>query len=352
MQEQEFYRSHQQLPFIQKEGQAMLKQQKVLIIGAGGLGCPCLLALTGAGIGTIGIADFDKVAISNLHRQSLYQFTDAGKLKTAIAAERLQQYNPFIQINKHVLLVDQGNVLQLIQAYDIIADCTDNFAARYLINDACVYLNKPLVYGAIHQGEGHITVFNHNGSATLRCLFPKDENESIASCAEIGAYNITTSIIGNMMANEVIKIALNLPDILEGKLKLLNVLDGSINTIAYKPTAEGRAKSMDRFTSSKQVDTITPLQLSDMLNAGKHFTLIDVREPAEHANNNIGGINLPLQQVLQTTDFPFTDTDNIIVYCQKGNRSPQALSYLKKKGFANTLSLQGGIDLYQQLIAI
>jgi len=240
MQEQEFYRSHQQLPFIQKEGQAMLKQQKVLIIGAGGLGCPCLLALTGAGIGTIGIADFDKVAISNLHRQSLYQFADAGKLKTAIAAERLQQYNPFIQINKHVLLVDQGNVLQLIQAYDIIADCTDNFAARYLINDACVYLNKPLVYGAIHQGEGHITVFNHNGSATLRCLFPKDENESIASCAEIGAYNITTSIIGNMMAYEVIKIALNLPDILEGKLKLLSVLDGSINSIAYKPTKEGR----------------------------------------------------------------------------------------------------------------
>ncbi len=352
MQQTVFYRSHQQLPFIREEGQAILQQQKVLVIGAGGLGCPCLVALAGAGIGIIGIADFDTVSVSNLHRQYLYTLSDAGALKTTIAVNRLQQYNPFIQIQTHNVLVDESNVLQLIQDYDIIADCTDNFTTRYLINDACIYLNKPLVYGAIHQGEGHLTVFNLNDSATLRCLFPKDENESIASCAEIGAYNITTSIIGNMMANEIIKIALHRPEILAGKLKLLNVLDGSINTIAYKPTLEGRSKSIERFTSSKETNTITPLLLAEMLHKATPFTLIDVREATEHANNNIGGINLPLQQLLQTVQLPFHNNDHIIIYCQKGSRSLQALAYLKNKGFTNAVSLQGGIDLYQQLITV
>lgn len=352
MEQSAFYQSHQQLPFIKAEGQALLQQQKVLVIGAGGLGCPCLVALAGAGIGTLGIADFDKVSISNLHRQYLYSMADAGQLKTTVASNRLQQYNPFIKIQQHQLLVDENNILQLIQDYDIIADCTDNFAARYLINDACVYLNKPLVYGAIHQAEGHVTVFNYHGSATLRCLFPKDENESIASCAEIGAYNITTSIIGNMMANEVIKIVLNRPEVLAGKLKLLSVLDGSINTVAYKPTAEGRARSIERFTSSKQANTITPATLAEMMHSDKPFTLLDVREPAEHSQNNIGGINFPLQELILTEEFSFNNADQIIIYCQKGNRSLQALAYLQTKGFTNAVSLQGGIDLYQQLTSV
>lgn len=352
MQQALFYRSHQQLPFIMEAGQVTLQRQKVLVIGAGGLGCPCLVALAGAGMGVIGIADFDKVSISNLHRQYLYSLSDAGALKTTTASSRLQQYNPFIKIQTHQLLVDESNVLQLIGDYDIIADCTDNFTSRYLINDACIYLNKPLVYGAIYQGEGHVTVFNYNGSATLRCLFPKDENESIASCAEIGAYNITTSIIGNMMANEVIKIALNRPEVLAGKLKLLSVLDGSINTIAYKPTAEGRARSMERFTSSKQANTITPATLAEMMHSDKPFTLLDVREPAEHSQNNIGGINFPLQELILTEEFSFNNADQIIIYCQKGSRSLQALTYLQTKGFTNAVSLQGGIDLYQQLTSV
>lgn len=352
MEQSAFYQSHQQLPFIKAEGQALLQQQKVLVIGAGGLGCPCLVALAGAGIGTLCMADFDKVSISNLHRQYLYSMADAGQLKTTVAADRLQQYNPFIKIQTHQLLVDENNVLQLIQDYDIIADCTDNFATRYLINDACVFLNKPLVYGAIHQGEGHVTVFNYNGSASLRCLFPKDENESIASCAEIGAYNITTAMIGNMMANEVIKIVLNRPEVLAGKLKLLSILDGGINTIAYKPTAEGRAKSIERFTSSKQANTITPATLAEMMYSDKPFTLLDVREPAEHSQNNIGGINFPLQELILTEEFSFNHADQIIIYCQKGNRSLQALAYLKNKGFTNVVSLQGGIDLYQQLTSV
>lgn len=349
MQQQEFYKSHQKLLFIKEEGQAILLKQKVLVIGAGGLGCPCLLALAGAGIGTIGIADFDKVSISNLHRQNLYVAEDEGKLKAIVAEKKLTQYNPFIKIQTHNILVDEINVLNLLRDYNIIVDCTDNFSTRYLINDACVYLDKPLVYGAIHQTEGHITVFNFNQSATLRCLFPKDENESIASCAEIGAYNITTSLIGNMMANEVIKISLHHPEVFAGKLKQLNVLEGTTLTIGYKSTEEGRQKSVERFSKPVQPIEITPAALAEMIDEQQQFFLIDVRETSEHNNNNIGGIHIPLQELLQHNNLPFSTTDSVIIYCQKGNRSRQAVNYLREKGFINAVSIQGGIELYQQL---
>jgi adenylyltransferase/sulfurtransferase len=230
-------------------------------------------------------------------------------------------------------------------------DCTDNFTTRYLINDACVYLNKPLVYGAIHQGEGHVTVFNYNNSPTLRCLFPKDENESIASCAEIGAYNITTSIIGNMMANEVIKIILDNPDVLAGKFKQLNILDGSAITIGYENTVAGRTKSLERFNKeiiSTEISVTAALQKFDQQQA---VFLIDVRETEEHKERNIGGSNIPLQTLLETTAFPFSTTDEIIVYCQKGNRSRLAVNYLIKNGFINAKSLQGGIEQYLLLSA-
>jgi len=343
-----YYSSHNKLPFVKKEGQDKLEQSKVLVIGAGGLGCPCLLALAGAGVGTIGIADFDTVSISNLHRQPLYNFADAGKLKTTVATERLHQYNPFINIETHHLLVEENNVQDLLAAYDVIADCTDNFSTRYLINDACVYLNKPLVYGAIHQGEGHVTVFNYNNAPTLRCLFPKDENESIASCAEIGAYNIITAIIGNMMANEVIKIAIQHPDVLAGKLKQLDIITGAAVNISYQQTAEGRKKSLQRFEQANKRSAISPAALAEKLTR-PDIILIDVRETEEHNAGNIGGINMPLPVLLQTTDLPFSINNEIIIYCQKGNRSRQAVTYLEQKGFTNAVSLQGGIELYNQL---
>lgn len=343
-----YYSSHNKLPFINKEGQEKLEQSKVLVIGAGGLGCPCLLALAGAGIGTLGIADFDTVAISNLHRQPLYKYADAGKSKTTVAAERLHQYNPFINIKTHNLLVDENNVLDLLASYDVIADCTDNFSTRYLINDACTYLNKPLVYGAIHQGEGHVTVFNYNNAPTLRCLFPKDENESIASCAEIGAYNIITAIIGNMMANEVIKITVQHPDVLAGKLKQLDIITGTTVNISYQQTAGGLKKSLQRFEQENKHSAISPAELAEKL-THTDIILIDVRETEEHNAGNIGGINIPLPILLKTTGLPFSINDELIVYCQKGNRSRQAVTYLKQKGFTNAVSLQGGIELYNQL---
>jgi sulfur-carrier protein adenylyltransferase/sulfurtransferase len=246
--EQEYYSSHNKLPFIGTKGQERMRQSKVLVIGAGGLGCPCLLALAGAGVGTIGIADFDYVAVSNLHRQNLYLPIDAGKKKAVVAEERLSQYNPFVNIVVHDMYVNHQNIIALLKDNDIVVDCTDNFVARYLINDACVYLNKPLVYGAIHRAEGQVTVFNYNDSATLRCLFPKDDNDTTQSCADIGAYNIVTGIIGLMMANEVIKIVTEQKDVLANTLLSIDSLAGSILKFQYHLNAGNLEKSTQRFS--------------------------------------------------------------------------------------------------------
>lgn len=251
--EKEYYSSHRKLPFIGEQGQVLLQQSKVLVIGAGGLGCPCLLALAGAGIGVLGIADFDAVSVSNLHRQHLYQWEDEGKKKVTVAKQRLAQYNPFINIQTHDILVYEKSVLSLVENYDVIVDCTDNFLARYLVNDACVYLHKPLVYGAIHRTEGHVTVFNYNGSATLRCLFPKDESDSTQSCADIGAYNIVTGIIGLMMANEVIKITTSHGEVLQNILLTTDVMTGSSMKLKYSLQADNLVKSKQRFETPPAV---------------------------------------------------------------------------------------------------
>ena len=347
--EDEYYSSHQKLSLISANGQQQLQQAKVLVIGAGGLGCPCLQMLAGAGIGTIGIADYDSISISNLHRQYLYNYNDTGKLKTTIAAERLSAYNPFIVIQTHELLVEESIILELFSAYDLIIDGTDNFASRYLINDACVVLDKPLVYGAIHQTEGHVTVFNYNMSPTLRCLFPKDENESITSCAEIGAYNVITNIIGTMMANEAIKIILQHSDVLAGKLNQVDILFGKTFQIRYQEVEGSRQKSIERFSGSNSIKTISAADLKEKLNRNESFYLIDVREETEHADFNIGGTNIPLEKLMSQLNFEFTVTDKIILYCQKGTRSKQAADYLLKKGFQNAVSLQGGMDLWGKI---
>jgi adenylyltransferase/sulfurtransferase len=347
----EYHSSHQKLPFIEIEGQHHLQQSSVLVIGAGGLGCPCLQILAGAGVGTIGIADFDTVSISNLHRQYLYNYNDTGKLKTQVAAERLSAYNPFIKVQTHELLVDERNVLELLATYEVIVDGTDNFFTRYLVNDACVFLNKPLVYGAIHQTEGHVTVFNYNNSPTLRCLFPKDENESIASCAEIGAYNVITNIIGTMMANEVIKMILKRTDVLAGKLNQVDILSGKTFQIQYHEVAGSRQKSRERFSTPRAKNLISAVQLKEKIKSNESIYLIDVREVWEHNDFNIGGFNVPLQQFLDQTAFDFSAADKIVLYCQKGNRSSQAAAHLFKLGFTNAVSLQGGMDLWQKISA-
>lgn len=341
--EDEYYRSHSKLGFIGNQGQEQLKSASVLVVGAGGLGCPCLLHLATCGIGKIGIADFDKVNVSNLHRQTLYTFDDVGRNKTQAAAERLQKHNPFISIKDHHLLVSIDNVLELVKGYDLVVDCTDNFEVRYILNDACVYTDKPLAYGAIHQTEGHVTVFNYRGSATLRCLFPRADSGAVQSCAEIGAYNVTVSIIGSMMANEVIKALLNHPEIFSDKLVCMDMLTGTIRQVKYNALEGSRGKSIERFSKMKKPSSISPeVYFIDVIET-KH-TLIDVRYPYEHERHNIGGENLPLDELVATTAFSALSLDDmIVVYCEQGNRSLEAVRHLRSLGYKNAVSLQGGL---------
>ena len=349
MDSQEYYRSHEKLPFIGQSGQQQLQQAKVLVIGAGGLGCPCLKALAGAGFSHIGIVDFDMVSVSNLHRQTLYDAKDTGLPKAPLAAEKLQAYNPFITVRPHPLMVDESNVLALLADYDLVIDCTDNFLVRYLINDACVLLNKPLVYGAIHQLEGHVTVFNYRGSATLRCLFPEsDQNDVIQSCADIGAYNIITGIVGLLMANEAIKVVLQHPDVLAGRLHHFDALTGKSRQIRYQPLAGSREKSIARFEQAGPSIEISAAALRQKINRGEAFHLVDVREDDERNIFHIGGRHIPLQQFLQQSFADINPHDTIIIYCERGGRSLQSARYLRERGFVHAYSLQGGMHLWRQ----
>jgi len=349
MDSREYYRSHEKLPFIGPTGQQHLLQAKVLVIGAGGLGCPCLKALAGAGFAVIGIVDFDTVAVSNLHRQTLYDAKDTGQPKAAVAAGKLRIYNPLITVHPYHQLVDESNVLSLMSGYDLIIDCTDNFLVRYLINDACVLLGKPLVYGAIHQSEGHVTVFNYQGSATLRCLFPEsDQNNSIQSCADIGAYNITTGVIGLLMANEAIKVVLQHPDVLAGRLHYFDALTGKTRQLKYQLLSGSREKSIHRFEQPTPSIEISAAALRQKINTGESFHLVDVREEDERSAFHIGGRHIPLRQFLQQSFADINPSDTIVIYCERGGRSLQSARYLREKGFANAYSLQGGMQVWRQ----
>ena len=349
MDSQEYYRSHEKLPFIGSPGQQLLQQAQVLVIGAGGLGCPCLKSLAGAGFSVIGIVDFDTVAVSNLHRQTLYDAKDTGLPKATVAAEKLRAYNPFITVRPYQLIVDESNVLSLLAEYDLVVDCTDNFLVRYLINDACVLLGKPLVYGAIHQSEGHVTVFNYRGSATLRCLFPESsQNDSLQSCADIGAYNITTGIIGLLMANEAIKVVLQHPDVLAGRLHYFDALTGKSRQLKYQPLAGSREKSLARFEQASPSVEISAADLRQKINHGETFHLVDVREDDERNAFHIGGQHIPLLQFLQQSFDELNPLETIVVYCERGGRSLQSARYLREKGFVHAYSLQGGMHLWRQ----
>jgi molybdopterin/thiamine biosynthesis adenylyltransferase/rhodanese-related sulfurtransferase len=338
-----YYQSHSKLGFIGLEGQLKLDAAKVLVIGAGGLGCPCLLYLAGCGFGTIGIADFDVVSETNLHRQVIYNFEDVGQTKVAIAKTRLLQHNPFIRINVHRLLVDESNVLELLEQYDVIVDGTDNFAVRYLINDACVYLDKPLVYGAIYQTEGHVTVFNYQNSATLRCLFAEPDAEVyVPSCAEVGAYNIVTSIIGTMMANEAVKIVLQNTAVLANKLLTYDALSADMRTIGYKADPQNRVKSIARFKEPGKPIDISPEDFLTLKPGSYH--LVDVREDWERDEHHIGGEHIPLNALSDHDFSALLKNHQLIFYCQVGARSAAAVQLLRKLGYSNAVSLRGGLN--------
>ncbi len=344
------YSRHIILSEIGKEGQIKLKKAKVLVIGAGGLGCPILQYLTAAGIGTIGIVDFDKVDVSNLQRQILFSHEDIGKNKAKAAKERLSGQNPFVNFNVYETFLTKDNALEIIQSYDIIVDGSDNFATRYLTNDACVIAQKPLVFGAIFKFDGQVSVFNYQSGPTYRCLFPEPPApNSVPNCSDTGVLGVLPGIIGTLQANETLKIILEIGDVLNGKfftfdaLKMQSfIFEFGKNEMNTKIT---ELIDYDTFcgTSSEQLSFQEELSFEDIQDQSKDKTiLIDVRPESEHEEYNIGGINIPLE-VFNVNYKKITKEKQIILYCNYGQRSLKALQFLKKQGFTQVSHLKGGI---------
>ena len=338
------YSRHFVMPEVGEEGQKKLKAAKVLVIGAGGLGCPMLQYLCAAGVGTIGIVDGDKVSESNLQRQILYTPNDVGKNKAKIAAIKLQEQNPCITINSYEHYIDTSNAIELISKYDIIADGTDTFETRYLINDACIIANKPFVAASVLQWEGQLSVYNYLGGPTYRCLYPEPPSAADSpTCAQAGVIGVLPGIIGCLQANEIIKMILQKKDILSGRLLRLDALTMEMNIFKiYLNTENKNIHSLipSNYNCGMKVEELTAQQFKNIDKSS--IQLLDVRERHEYAEQNIGGLNIPLPEL--ENNIQLLDRDKpIIVHCASGKRSKIAVEILIKNNFREVLNLNASL---------
>lgn len=352
------YARHLSLQEVGLEGQERLKAAKVLVVGAGGLGCPVLLYLTAAGVGHIGIVDGDVVDESNLQRQVLYTMEDIGKLKAEAAKKRLEALNPHIAVTAYPFAFTRENALEMVENYDIIADGTDNFATRYLVNDACVLTGKINVYASIHRFEGQVAVFNFpNADGThgpnYRDLFPTPPLPgAVLNCEQEGVLGVLGGIIGSMQANEIIKIITKVGTSLAGKLALFDAAHFAMQVIQLQPVSNAEILELIDYEvfcneiPSLDKKAITIRQLQQMIMENIDFQLIDVRQPHEHEAFNLGGISIPLADIEAVTPF-IANNKKVILYCQSGNRSAKALDILSKRGVtADVYHLEGGIQAW------
>ena len=351
------YSRHFILPEIGIEGQKKLKDAKVLVVGAGGLGAPVLLYLAAAGVGTLGIVDDDVVEESNLQRQVLFDTETLGKPKALAAADRISKLNPYIKALPQTLRLTSHNALDILAPYDIIIDGTDNFPTRYLVNDACVLLDKVNVYGSIFRFEGQVSVFNNLGENSergpnYRDLFPEPPPPGmVPSCAEGGVLGVLPGIVGSMQANEAIKIITGTGDLLDGKLLLVDAASMDTRKINIRKTG-GREKiqgliDYEQFCNSTGVETplkeIGAVELKALMESGKPFMLYDIREPWEHDLVNIGGKNTSIDGLLEDLK-EISENDMAVVYCRSGKRSEQAIrEALTKTAHEKIFNLRGGL---------
>ncbi len=353
-QELQRYARHFNLPQIGMAGQAKLKQAKVLVIGAGGLGCPVLLYLAAAGVGCIGVVDDDLVDESNLQRQVLYSTVDVGRPKVVVAKEKIVVLNPDIQIITYQKRLVTNNVMDMIADYDIVVDGTDNFATRYLINDACVLAHKILVYGSISQFEGQVAVFNYpdtNGgrSVNYRDLFPEPPApDAVPNCADGGVLGVLPGIIGSLQANEVLKIVAQIGVPLVNQLFLFDALSFTTRKLRIKKRLdiiiEHLPEMLDYCMTIKE---ITAQELKLMIARHEDFQLIDVREVAEYEAFNLNGTLIPLGK-LRREVYRIERNKKVIIHCKTGGRSQQAIQLLEQEfGFNNLYQLKGGIAAWQ-----
>lgn len=344
--EKEQYSRHLILDEVGVVGQLKLKQAKVLVIGAGGLSCPALQYLTAAGVGTIGIVDDDVIEQSNLQRQILYTHKDIGKNKAKTAAKRLQKLNVFISFEIHEERLTKNNALQLVNSYDIIIDGTDNFPTRYLINDAAVILNKPVVFGSIFKFTGQVGVFNYKNSATYRCLYPTPPRpNAVPNCSEVGVLGVLPGIIGSLQANEVLKIILGLGTVLSNKLLTYDVLSMQqlIFSFDKNPSIIIEVLEDDYHMFCGVSKSIKEISFQEYKAKSSNFNVLDVRTYVERNEFHIDSIHIPWDELEERLDELPTNK-NLLVLCKSGMRSKLAINLLETKGFLKELvNLKGGL---------
>ncbi len=364
----ERYQKHLTLKEIGKKGQLKLKNSSVLCIGAGGLGSSVLIYLAAAGIGKIGIVDNDYVEKSNLQRQIVHETSTIGNLKIDSARERIKRLNPNTRVLTFDKRIIKENAIEIIREFDIICDCSDNFATRYLINDACLMLNKPLIFGSVQGFEGQVSVFNlHKKSPNLRDLLPESPlNNAVPSCAEYGVVGVSTGLIGILQVNEIIKIFLKKGEILDGKILIFDLLNMNMKKLNLKSDqVNKRVKNLSQFTdfysNNECFETnnqIKRISASDFLSLFKtkpnEILLIDVRENEEFSNYALeGSVSIPLSQLNQKFDLEFIKKDSLIkeifTICKSGKRSEKASKILSKFKIQSR-SIEGGIEKVKKFL--
>lgn len=351
------YARHFALPDFGYEAQKKLRQSAVLVVGAGGLGAPLLLYLAAAGIGRIGILDFDTVSLSNLQRQVLYTSEELGQPKAVLAARRLRQLNPHVEVYPHTEALSQHNALDLFRSYDLVVDGTDNFPTRYLANDAAVLTGKPYIYGSIYRYEGQVSVFNAllpNGERSInyRNLYPQPPHpDAVPNCAEGGVLGVLPGIIGSMQANEAIKILAGIGRPLIQQLFLFDAATAQARTIQLppqKPVAVRELIDYQAFCTpaglNDAVAEIHPKDLQQLMSSPTPPLLIDVREPYERAAGHLGGRHIPVGRIRQAAEL-IREAPQVVLYCRSGLRSAKAVRLLQEAfGFGHLKSLQGGLQ--------
>ncbi len=362
------YSRHLIIPDVGMSGQKRLKNAKVLCVGAGGLGSPSLMYLAAAGVGTLGIVEFDVVDESNLQRQIIHGQSDIGRPKAESARDSVLEINPYVQVNLHGERLDSSNVMELFSQYDLIVDGTDNFATRYLVNDACVLLNKPYVWGSIYRFDGQASVFWAEQGPCYRCLYPEPPPPGmVPSCAEGGVLGVLCASIGSIQVNEAIKLITGIGETLLGRLMIYDALEMTYRQVKIRKDPQcavcGENPTVtelidyeafcgtisDEAAEAARDSTITAMQLKDMLDAREageeDFILIDVREPNEFEIVSIdGAVLIPKGEFLDGSALEKLPNDKrIVLHCKVGGRSAEALAVVKGAGYSDAVHVGGGI---------
>ncbi|MBB5956126.1 adenylyltransferase/sulfurtransferase [Saccharothrix tamanrassetensis] len=356
------YSRHLIIPDVGVDGQKRLKNAKVLVVGAGGLGSPALLYLAAAGVGTLGVVDFDVVDESNLQRQVIHGQSDVGKPKAESARDSVAEINPFVKVVLHQVHLNSENVLDIFRDYDLILDGTDNFATRYLVNDAAVLLGKPYVWGSIFRFEGQVSVFWEDApdgqGLNYRDLYPEPPPPGmVPSCAEGGVLGVLCASIGSIMVTEAIKLLTGIGETLLGRLMVYDALEMSYRTIRIRKDPESVKITelidyeafcgvvSDDAQQAAAGNTITPLELKQKQDAGENFLLVDVREPHEFEIVRIpGSVLIPKDRILSGEAFADLPQDKqVVLHCKSGARSAEALAALHRAGFKDAVHVGGGV---------